>query len=373
MPPALVLPALQRGKDSRSRASLRSSAGGGAGGRVLSGRWCVAVSPVGRHRPVERSGPSGEPCRTNPGHGSGRGSPGAAPDLDALHAPIPEDLRERRRGGAGREHVVHDRDFSNVGRPPANGERPRDVRSTLGRVFRLRLRRRVAPRDADSRGRREAQRPANDGGELRGMIESAAEEAPPRDRQSNHRARRSEVGLTSHLPGKDPPERGGGGEVPAVLHAMDEAAQRRCEGPRRDHPVKGGGLIETGGARRGSGAGGRRGLRGSLGERRRAPRTGRAKEQRIESALAIGARVLGSSNLAAKAAGPRQDPVHHDPGRPLNPRLLQLRPRSATPPHATCFRHRAGPGAGRREAARAAPGSARPATGHRVPPPGASF
>ena len=317
--------------------------------------------------------PPGALCRPGPGHGSGRGSPCAAPDLDSLHAPVPEDLRERRRGGAGREHVVDDRHLPDIGRPPANGERSGDVRSTLGRVFRLRLRRRVAPRDADPPGSPEAQRPADDGGELRGMIESAVEEAPPRDRQSNHCARRVEVGAISHLPGEDPPERGGGGEVPAVLHAVDEAAQRRCKGPRRDHPVKGGRLMETGGARRGSGTGGRQGFRGRRRERRRALRTARAKEQRIESALAIGAGIRGSPDLAAKAAGPREDPLQHHPGRPLNPRMLQLRPRSPAPRDATGFRLRPDPGAGRRGAARAALGSARPAAGHGVPPAGASF
>ena len=255
-------------------------------------------------------------------HREGRGSgqpgsverrSGAAPDLDPLDPPAPERLRKGRRGGPGRQDVVHDRHLSKLDRPAANAERPRDVLLALGRASRPRLGRGVAPVDAEPSPSREAQRPTDDGGQLLRVVESAVEEPSPGDGHPDHRAGYRKAGAERGLPREEPPERGRRGELPVILHAMDEAAEWRCEAPRRDHPIEGRGLLETCGARRGGGvrAGGRRRGCGVHGERGRAARAGRAMRQRVQGAFAVGARIVGDPDLAAEAARPREEPVRH--------------------------------------------------------------
>ena len=117
--------------------------------------------------------------------------------------------------------------------------------------------------------------------------------------------------------------------------AMDEPAQRWGETPGCDHPVEGGRVTEARAARREGEAGGRRRhLPGGHHERRRAARAAGAMEKRIERAHAIGAGILARSDLAAEAAGPREEPAQHLPGRALNSLTLQHRSLSAAPEHA---------------------------------------
>ncbi len=263
-------------------------------------------------------------------NGSGERRSGAAPDLDPLDAPAPERLRKGRRGGPGRQDVVDDRHPATIGRPAADAERTRDVLTSFRRASGSRLGRGMAPVDTDPPRPRDAQRPPDDGGQLFRVVESAPEEPPPGDGQPDHRPGQRKAGAGHHLPGEEPPERGRRRELPAILHAMDEAAERWCEGPRCDHPIEGRWLFEARRARRGCGtAGRRRAARGVHGDGSGAARADRAKKQRLQGAFAVGAGVVRNPDLAAEAARPREEPVQH---RALNSRSLQHRPHSPPAP-----------------------------------------
>ena len=263
------------------------------------------------------------------GVGWGERRPGAAPDLDPLDPSAPERLRQRRCGRPGRQDVVHDRYLPETCRPAANAERARDVRMALRRAFRLRLGRGVPPVDADPARRRESQPPADDSGQLFRVVESASEKPPSRDGHSDHHAGRRKAGAGRRLTREEPPEGGRRGELPAILHAMDEAAERWCEAPRSNHPVEGGRSFETCRARRGDGvlqAGGHRRVCGIHGERACTARADRAQQQRVQGAFAIGAGVVWGTDLAAEAARPWEEPVERVSSRALISRSLQHRP-----------------------------------------------
>lgn len=264
---------------------------------------------------------------------------GAAPDLDPLDAPAPKRLRKGRCGGPGRQDVVDDRHPSTIGRPAADAECTRDVPTPFRRASGFRLGRRMASVDADPPRPRDAQCPPDDGGQLFRLVESAPEEPPPGDRQPDHRAGHRKAGAGHHLPREEPPERSRRSELPVILHAMDEAAERRCEAPRRDHPVEGRRLFE---ARRARGVTGRcRAVPRVRGEGSGAARADRMKQQHVQGTFAVGARVVRNPDLAAEAACLREEPVQH---RALNSRSPQPRPLApesdgTDPAPATAARH----------------------------------
>ena len=263
--------------------------------------------------------------------GSGGRRPRAAPDLDALDATEPERLRECRRGGPGRQDIVHDRDAPDICRPATDGERACDVCMAFRHASGLRLRRRVPTVDADTPRPRQAERSAGDGGQLLRVIESAVKEPSPGDGQTEHHGGHREAGARCDLAREQPPERGGRRKLPAILHAMDETAERRRKAPGCDHSIEGRRLIEARRARRGDGAVGRRRVRGGHGKRSRAARADGAEQQHLQGAFAVGARVQRNPDLAAKAARPRKEPVQRRSGRALISRSLQHRRLARSP------------------------------------------
>ena len=241
---------------------------------------------------------------------------------------------------------------------------------------RLGLGRRVAAVDVDPARPREPKRPADDGGQFIRVVESADEEPPPGDGQPDHRAGHHEARARRHLTCEEPPERGRHGKLPAILHAVDEVAQRWCEAPRCDHPIERRRLIEARHAGRWCGIGERRCARGVRGEWNRAARADRVKQQHVQGAFAVGARVVRNADLAAKAARPREEPVQHLARRTVISQSLQHRrfalvPGQSGPPRPPPD---PAPRSARTDPAPAAPTARRrPPGGGGAPPRGTAF
>ena len=263
---------------------------------------------------------------------SREGGSGATPDFDPLHSAAPKRYRKCRRGGSRGQHVVDDRDPSRGGWPPADAERARDIGISFPHASGSCLRWRVAANDASFPGRFQVELASDDGCQLLGVVESANEQALAGKRHPEHRVGHAVAGPDCELPRKELPERRRPGEVPGVLHAVDETAQRGREVPRCDDSIVRRRIADAGRAEKGHRSGlRRRSVRRVDVQRCRATRTRPPNQERRERSLAVSARVVRSADFPTKAACPREKPLEQCPGWAVNPRSLQHQTLSGAP------------------------------------------